>query len=79
MKCPVCAAAELVRDCRDLPHIYKGASTMIAAVCGDYCPACGESVLDAKESSRVSAAMLAFHRQVDAAKVEADCILGTPP
>jgi HTH-type transcriptional regulator/antitoxin MqsA len=70
MRCPVCGAAELAADVRDLPYAYKGESTLIAAVTGDYCPACGESVLDAAESARVSAAMLEFNKQVNAAIVD---------
>ena len=58
MKCPSCGAAKLVRDVRDVPYTYKGESTTIPAVRGDFCPACGESVLAAPEASRVSAAML---------------------
>ncbi len=45
MKCPVCGAAELIHDTRDLPYTYKGETTVIAAVTGDFCPACAESVL----------------------------------
>jgi HTH-type transcriptional regulator/antitoxin MqsA len=70
MRCPVCAAAELVRDTRDLPYTYKGETTTISDVVGDYCPACGESVLDVPESERVSAAMLVFNRQVNASIVD---------
>lgn len=70
MKCPVCAAAELVRDSRDLPYAYKGETTTIPDVAGDYCPACGEAVLDADEAARVSAAMLAFNREVNAGIVD---------
>ena len=70
MKCPACGAAKLVRDTRELPYTYKGDTTTIAAVAGDYCRACGESVLDAAESARVSAAMLAFNRQVNAGMVD---------
>ena len=44
MKCPCCAAAELVHDTRDMPYIYKGETTTIPAVTGDFCPACGEVV-----------------------------------
>jgi HTH-type transcriptional regulator / antitoxin MqsA len=62
MKCPVCAAADLVPDSRDLPYTYESETTAIQAVVGDYCPACGEGVLDAIESARVSAAMLAVNR-----------------
>lgn len=69
MKCPVCGAAELVRDTRDLPYTYKGETTKIAAVTGDFCPACAESILDAAESARVMAEMHAFARQVNASTV----------
>lgn len=70
MRCPICPAVELERDTRDLPYTYKGETTTIPAVVGVYCPACGESVLDAAESARVSAAMLAFNREVNAGIVD---------
>jgi HTH-type transcriptional regulator/antitoxin MqsA len=70
MKCPSCGAAELVHDRRDLPYTYKSESTVIADVTGDYCPACGEAVLDAVESARTSAAMLEFNKQVNASIVD---------
>jgi HTH-type transcriptional regulator/antitoxin MqsA len=70
MKCPVCAAAELIHDTRDLPYTYKGESTVIAAVTGDFCPACAESILDAAESNRVIREMRAFSKQVNAAIVD---------
>jgi len=70
MKCPVCAAAKLVHDTRDMPYIYKGESTVIPTVTGDFCPACGEVVLDMGESARTGAAMLAFNKQVNASIVD---------
>lgn len=70
MKCPACGAAKLVRDTRDLSHTYKGETTTIPDVTGQFCPACDESVLDAKESARVSAAMLDFNKQVNASIVD---------
>jgi len=70
MKCPVCGAAELVHDTRDMPYTYKGESTVIPAVTGDYCPACGEAVLAMDESVRASALMLDFNKQVNAAIVD---------
>ncbi|MDI1259442.1 type II toxin-antitoxin system MqsA family antitoxin [Aquabacterium sp.] len=70
MKCPTCAAAKLVPDTRDMPYTYKGESTTIPTVSGDYCPACGEVVLDVAESTRTSAAMLDFNKQVNAAIVD---------
>jgi HTH-type transcriptional regulator / antitoxin MqsA len=70
MKCPSCGGTKLVRDTRDMPHTYKGETTTIPAVRGDFCPACGEGVLNAAESSRVSAAMLEFNKQVNASIVD---------
>jgi len=70
MKCPICAAAELVHDTRDLPYTYKGESTAIPDVTGDFCPACSEAIFDLSESTRVSAAMLEFNKQVNASIVD---------
>jgi HTH-type transcriptional regulator/antitoxin MqsA len=70
MKCPICAKSELVRDTRDIPYTYKGEVTVIANVTGDFCPACGESIHDAEESTRVSACMLEFNKQVNASIVD---------
>jgi HTH-type transcriptional regulator/antitoxin MqsA len=74
MKCPVCGAAELIHDTRDLPYTYTGESTAITAVTGDFCPACAESVLDAVESDRVMREMRAFAKQVNAAIVDPEFI-----
>lgn len=74
MKCPVCGAAQLVRDTRDIPHTYKGETTVIAAVSGDFCPACNESVLDAVESERVIREMRTFSKQINANIVDPDFI-----
>jgi HTH-type transcriptional regulator/antitoxin MqsA len=76
MKCLSCGAAELVHDSRDIPYAYKGEVTTIEAVRGDFCPACNEVVLGATESQRVSEAMIAFNKQVDAAIVDPDFIAG---
>jgi len=70
MKCPVCGAAELIHDTRDQPYTYKGETTVIAAVTGDFCTACAESILDAAESNRVMREMRAFSKQVNAAIVD---------
>mgnify|MGYP001352889427 FL=1 len=70
MNCPVCGAAELVHDTRDLPYTYKGETTLIPAVTGDFCPACAESILDAAESDRVMKEMREFSKQVNAAIVD---------
>ena len=70
MRCPICAKAELVRDTRDMPYTYKGERTLIPGVTGNFCPACGEAVLNAAESARTSAAMLDFNKQVNATIVD---------
>ncbi len=70
MKCPTCGAGNLVRDTRDMPYTYKGESTILPAVSGDFCTACDESLLGAAESSRTMALMLAFNKQVNASIVD---------
>lgn len=75
MKCPVCGAAELIHDTRDLPYTYKGETTSIPAVTGDFCPACAESILDAAESDRVMQEMREFSKQVNAAIVDPNFIV----
>lgn len=70
LKRPVCGAAELVHDTRDLPYTYKGEPTTIAAVTADFCPACAESITGMVESERVMREMQAFNKQVTAAIVD---------
>ena len=70
MKCPACGAAKLIRDTRDMPYTYKGESTTIPSVTGDFCPACEEVVMDVGEATRHSAAMMAFNKQVNASIVD---------
>lgn len=67
MKCPVCGAAELIHDTRDLPYTYKGETTTIPAVTGEFCPACDESITDMAETERVMREMQAFNKQANAA------------
>jgi HTH-type transcriptional regulator/antitoxin MqsA len=70
MKCPVCAGADLVADTRDIQYTYKGESTVIKAVRGDYCLECGEGIFAPNEASRASAEMRAFNKQVNARMVD---------
>ena len=74
MKCPSCGAAKLVHDTRDLPYTYKGESTILPQVTGDFCAACDESILDASESRRTMELMLAFSKHVNASSVDPDFI-----
>lgn len=70
MKCPVCGAAELVHDTRDQSYTYKAETTILSAVSGDFCTACGKSILNSDESRRTMDMMLEFHKQVNAAIVD---------
>jgi HTH-type transcriptional regulator / antitoxin MqsA len=74
MKCPNCGARKLVRDTHVVPYTYKGESTMLPQVTGEFCPACDEFVLDAAESRRTMNLMLAFNKQVNASIVDPDFI-----
>ena len=75
MKCPICGAAELIHDTRDLSYTYKGETTIISAVTADFCPACDESITDMAETERVMREMQAFNRQVNAAIVDPGFII----
>ena len=70
MKCPCCGAAELLPDPRDMPYVYKGETTLFPAVTGDFCPACGEVVLNREHGDRYSELMGLFQRQINAAYVD---------
>ena len=75
MKCPVCGAAQLIHDTRDLPYTYKGETTTISAVTADFCPACDESITNMMETERVMREMQAFNKQVNAAIVDPGFII----
>jgi HTH-type transcriptional regulator/antitoxin MqsA len=70
MKCPSCEQAELLHDTRGIEYTYKGETTIIPSVAGDFCPACGEVVLDSSEARRTSKLMREFSQQVNAAIVD---------
>lgn len=74
MKCPNCGTATLVHDTRDLPYACKSETTTIPAVTADWCPACGEAVMDVDESQRVSQAMQALLRAVPGRPPAADAL-----
>ncbi|WP_430446308.1 MAG: type II toxin-antitoxin system MqsA family antitoxin [Pseudomonas piscis] len=65
MICPACCSAEMIQAVRDRPYAYKGQSTVIAGVHGEFCPACDESVLGPDEAQRISQAMMSFNIQVN--------------
>lgn len=70
MKCPLCAKAKLIRSTRDIQYTYKGESTTIPSVSGDFCPACEELILDRNESMRIGALMKDFNKEVNASIVD---------
>ena len=74
MQCSLCAVAKLVHDTRNIPYTYKGETTALPQVTGDFCPACGEVILDAAEAARTSALMLEFQKQVNASIVDPEFI-----
>lgn len=76
MKCPACGTAKLVRDTRDVTYTYKGETTVIPSVIGDFCTACDESILDAAESRRTMDLMLSFNKQVNASIIDPEFIAG---
>ena len=67
---PMCRAAELIHDTRDMPYVCKAESTTIPAVTGDFCPACGEVVLSGEHGYQYSDQIGAFQRQVNSAFVD---------
>ncbi len=67
LKCPTCGETNLIQGVRDLPYTYKGETTILSAVSGDYCTACDESILGAEESKRTMSLMKVFNKQVNAA------------
>ena len=70
MKCPICGAAEMIHDTRDVPYTYKGETTTVPAVTGDFCPACGEVLLEREHGDRYSELVGQFQRQVNAAYID---------
>lgn len=76
MKCPVCGIAKLVRDTRDMSYTYKGETTTISKVTGDFCPACAEVILDMENADRYGLLVGEFNKQVNAAFVQPAFIVG---
>lgn len=68
MNCPICGAASVVHETRDLPYTYKGQTTTIPSIEGDYCDACGDAVFSREAGDRYGAAIQAFIKQVNASE-----------
>lgn len=63
--CPLCGVAMLVRGPRDMPYTYKGHSTVIRSIIGDFCPACTHLLFDLDEARRAMKLMREFENKVD--------------
>ena len=74
MKCLCCGAAELIHDTHDVSTSYKGESTTIFSVTGDFCPACAEIVLNQVHRDCYSALGGQFQQQASAAYVDPDFV-----
>lgn len=70
MKCPVCGAAGLKHDTRNIEYRYKGKVTTLTAIAGDYCDACGEIIFDHLNGEHYSKQVAAFVRKVNAEEVD---------
>ena len=64
MICPCCASAKLIRDTKDMSYTYQQERITISAVKGDFCPACGEALLDRKEGDRYARLIKKFRVEV---------------
>jgi HTH-type transcriptional regulator / antitoxin MqsA len=74
MKCGNCGSSKVKRAIRDQSFTYKGEATIIAAVKGDWCNACGEVMLDRPEIDRTSAAIGVFIKTVNGKRVDREFI-----
>ena len=50
MKCPACGNAEMETKIKDETLFYGGQSMTLPTMQGDFCPACGEGLWDARFS-----------------------------
>lgn len=65
MKCPCCGAAELIHETRDISLIFRGKTFAIHSVTGDFCPGCGEGLLNGEESARYIDLVSAFRSSAE--------------
>lgn len=70
--CPQCGTPSPVHDTRDVPYVYKGQATVIAAVEGYHCTNCGEVTLDRDAAERYGDLVEAFQHKVDQMQEVAD-------
>ncbi|QBE63171.1 type II TA system antitoxin MqsA family protein [Pseudoduganella lutea] len=73
--CPECGTPSPVHEVRDVSYTYKGRSTVIEGLEGDYCGACGEAVFTRKDGDRYSTAIAEFARKINGEVVDPAYIL----
>jgi HTH-type transcriptional regulator/antitoxin MqsA len=66
MKCPICGEADLVHETRDVSYTYKGKTTTIKDIEGDFCLACDEGVLSPEAINRFGQLAREFQKEVNA-------------
>ena len=69
MKCHVCGGAELIADTRDVSYMYKGETTVIEDLTGDFCPSCSEIIMDRLNADLYGTAINSFKKQVNSASI----------
>lgn len=62
---PCCGAADLIHDTRNMSFTHQSETTTIPAVTGDFCPACGEVILEREQGDRYSAMVGAIAAERD--------------
>lgn len=70
MLCPCCGATELLPDTRDLRYTYKGVTTILSGITGEFCSSCHEMILDQEQGDRYAALIRQFQQQVNASYVD---------
>lgn len=75
MKCPNCGEAYLVHEARDLPYTYKGKTTTLNGIVGDFCPTCNEGVLSPEAIDRFGQLVCEFQREVNSHSVTPEFLL----
>lgn len=68
--CPECGTPSPVHDTRDVPYTYKDQTTVVPALEGDYCGACGEIVFTREAGDLYGKAIAEFRRKVDGTQVD---------
>ena len=64
MKCPACGHSQMEHKTRDETLSYENQSLTLHAMCGEFCPVCGEGVWDAESYRRYAEAQAALIRSV---------------